>query len=99
MSHFIKPINKQEQKKIMKKKKKEVLYARHATDKVFYLSDISLISFTYMWISWQKKKKKSIFGFPCLRKRYVRSQVYERQYTYVGCMRYEIVSVFYHTHK
>ena len=45
------------------------------------------------------KKKKSIFGFPCLRKRYVRSQVYERQYTYVGCMRYEIVSVFYHTHK
>lgn len=58
MSHFIKPINKQEQKKIMKKKKKEVLYARHATDKVFYLSDISLISFTYMWISWQKKKKK-----------------------------------------
>ena len=48
MSHFIKPINKQEQKKIMKKKKKEVLYARHATNKVFYLSDISLISFTYM---------------------------------------------------
>ena len=48
MSHFIKPINKQEQKKIMKEKKKEVLYARHATDKVFYLSDISLISFTYM---------------------------------------------------
>lgn len=47
----------------------------------------------------KKKKKKSIFGFPCLRKRYVLSQVYERQYTYVGCMRYEIVIIFYHTHK
>ena len=47
----------------------------------------------------KKKKKKSIFGFPCLRKRYVLSQVYERQYTYVGCMRYEIVIVFYHTHQ
>ena len=47
----------------------------------------------------KKKKKKSIFVFPCLRKRYVLSQVYEKQYTYVGCMRYEIVIVFYHTHK
>lgn len=44
MSHFMKPINKPEQKKIMKKK--EVLYATHAINKVSYLSNVSLISLT-----------------------------------------------------
>ena len=44
-------------------------------------------------------KKVLYLAFLILRKRYILSQICEREYTYVGCIRYEIVIVFYHTHK
>lgn len=61
MSHFIKPINKQEQKKIMKKKKKKRFYMLDMPLIRYFICRIYLSSLLHTCESHGKKKKKNLY--------------------------------------
>jgi len=60
---------------------------------------ICRIYFSSLLQTCESHEKTIIYlAFLALKKRYVLSQICEREYTYVGCMRYEIVIYYILSH-